>query len=232
MCGRYAYKSNLQLLCVEFGVELTGLSWSPRYNLAPMQQAPVIFHDGRGRRAAIMRWGLVPRWADDPAVGSRMINARSESAADKPAFKEALRLRRCLVPADGFYEWAKHGKVRQPYYIHRADGQPLALAGIWERWTPRQGGRELLTFAILTTSANSTIQPLHDRMPVILEPEAWADWLSNDLAPSRVSELMRPAAEGVLAFHAVSRRVNHPAADDPTCIQPVPDDAPGGSMLF
>lgn len=171
-----------------------------------------------------MRWGLIPSWARDPAIGGRMINARSETAADKPAFRSALRRRRCLVPADGFYEWQPVGRVKQPYHIHAAGGGPLAIAGLWERWTAPDGG-DIETCALLTTAANDAVAALHDRMPVILSPDDFSRWLDPAVTdPAVIADLLRPVAADHLTWHPVSTRVNRVGEDDADLLRPVTAD--------
>ncbi|HSM03250.1 MAG TPA: SOS response-associated peptidase [Longimicrobiales bacterium] len=217
MCGRYSLATPPDELVEVFEVDHAALGdWIPRYNIAPTQSAPVILADGEGRRRlGSMQWGLVPFWADDPSIGNRMINARSESAAGKPAFKEAWARRRCVVPADGFYEWraAPGGGPKTPFWIHRSDGVPLALAGLWERWRQPDGGR-LHTFTILTRRASPWMAPLHDRMPVLLAPDQVQPWLTFAGALPDPSD---PALEAV----EVSRLVNAPANDEPGCVEPL-----------
>lgn len=229
MCGRFTLAVQPALIAEAFG--LTDVpDLAPRYNVAPTQVAPVVRQPAAGapRRLDGLRWGLVPSWADDPALGNRLINARSETVAQKPSFRSAFRQRRCLVPADGFYEWAKVGKVRQPWHFRRADGAPFAFAGLWERWRA-PSGEALETFTILTTAANALVAPVHPRMPVILPPTAYEAWLDPELtAAGHLAPLLVPAAEGVLTGYQVSQRVNAPAHDDAACIRPVADEAVDG----
>jgi putative SOS response-associated peptidase YedK len=219
MCGRFALTSPPDVLAALFRLDDVP-ALQPRYNVAPTQQIPAVRQrDGR-REMVLLHWGLVPFWADDASIGSRMINARSESAANKPAFRAAFRKRRCLIPADGFYEWQKQGKTKQPYYIHRADDQPLAFAGLWERW--EKGDEPIESCTILTTSPNKLLAELHNRMPVVLEPEDFERYLDPAVEDAVALEsLLGPAAEGVLAAHPVSTHVNKPANDDPRCVEPV-----------
>ena len=172
----------------------------------------------------LLKWGLVPFWADDPKIGNRMINARAETVAKKPAFRQAFRRRRCLVPADGFFEWNKgpsDGKkpTKTPYWIHRADGAPFVMAGLWERWEP-ENGSALHTFTILTTDAVPEIRDIHQRMPVILPEKAADAWLAADTSAEDLVSLLGPYGEG-LRFHPVSSVVNSPRNDSPECIEPV-----------
>ncbi len=197
----------------------------PRFNIAPTQPVPVVRMDPQSaeprRQFVLLHWGLVPPWADTPAIGSRMINARAETAAEKPAFRRALRQRRCLVVADGFYEWQKAGKRRQPMFIHLRDGRPLAFAGLWEAWEGADHS-SLESCTILTTEANELVRPVHDRMPVIVAPEDYARWLDPVAQqPASVLPLLRPYPSELMETYAVSTRVNSPARDDEGCVERV-----------
>jgi putative SOS response-associated peptidase YedK len=176
--------------------------------------------DGTARECVALRWGLVPSWADDPAVGNRLINARAETVASKPSFRAAFRQRRCLVPADGFYEWQKQAGKKQPFYIHLRGGGPFAFAGLWERW---QGADEPIeSFTIVTTEANELVRSLHERMPVILPREAYKHWLDPAYAKlEELQALLRPYPAEEMAAFPVSTRVNSPRVDDAACIVPV-----------
>jgi putative SOS response-associated peptidase YedK len=231
MCGRYALMSDPELL-----VELFALASVPplkrRYNIAPTQQAPVVRAPGKGesgdegrRRLDFLHWGLIPSWAKDPSIGARMINARSETAGEKPAFRSALRCRRCLVPADAFYEWQKRAGGKQPYCIRMRDGRPFAFAGLWERWTPRnEAGEEIEpveSFTILTTTPNAMMKRLHDRMPVIIPREAYDLWLDERVQDTaKLATLLVPISGDLLEAYPVSRRINSPGNDDPACLDP------------
>ena len=213
MCGRYVVKSTPQRLRQTFGVvepdSAITETWRPRYNLAPQQEAPVIrLIEGR-RRLDLLRWGLLPSWAKDPTLGQRLINARSETVAEKPAFRAAFRSRRCIVPADGFYEWQQQPSGKQPFYIHRLDGELLAMAGLWELWMPPGEAQALLTFTILTTQANAWMRPLHDRMPVLLEAEGVARWLDPTAKAADLQALLQPSEDGVLTAYPVSKAVGN-----------------------
>jgi len=193
----------------------------PRYNIAPTQLAPVVRSTADGRRElAELRWGLIPSWATDRSIGSRMINARAETAATKPAFRSAMRHRRCLIPADGFYEWQKLGKQKQPIFIHRCDDLPFAFAGLWEHWTDEEQ-RPLETFTILTTAANDQLRPLHDRMPIVLRPESYSRWLDPSATDAAAVEPLLVDLPPEFALQPVSPHVNSIANDDPSCIAPL-----------
>lgn len=202
----------------------------PRWNIAPTQEIPIIRKDKDRRRLALPRWGLVPSWAEDPSIGARMINARSESAAEKPAFREAFRLRRCLVPVDGFYEWAEVDGRKQGRIIRCRDRALFALAGLWECWRGPKGGPAveppLETATVLTTSANAALSVLHDRMPVILDEGDWAAWLDPETPLSDLATLLRPAPDDLLDLTPVGPRVNSVRNDDPGCLDPPPPPEP------
>ena len=199
--------------------------WPPRYNLAPTQEAPAVLAgpDG-GRRLGLMRWGLVPRWAEDPSIGSRMINARAETAGAKPAFRDAFRRRRCLIPADGFYEW-RAGPGRQgpktPFHIHRPDSRPFAMAGLWERWEHGDAER-LFTFTILTVDAPAWLRPVHHRMPAVLSPGAWDLWLDPEGGTEAGEEALGALESDRFVAREVSTLVNRPSNDEAACREPVP----------
>ncbi len=224
MCGRYALVTPADVLArlLDITGDSAGLVWSPRRNIAPTQMAPVVRTDPASgeRQLALLRWGLIPGWVQDPQIGARLINARSESAAQKRAFRSAFRSRRCIVPADGFFEWRPVGRQKQPYFIYGGDGRPLAMAGLWERWSD-QAGQTIESFTILTTEANRTMRALHDRMPVILPLEAVSRWLDPTRAEGdELQSLLEPASDALLRMHPVSRRVNSPFNDDPALLEP------------
>ena len=225
MCGRYVLKSSPQRLREVFGIEgpdtAHSETWRPRYNLAPQQDAPVVRCLEGQRRLDLLRWGLMPVWAKDPALGNRLINARSETVADKPAFRSAFKSRRCIVPADGFYEWQQQPAGKQPFYIHRQDGELLAMAGLWEQWTS-PSGEQVPTFSILTMAANAWMQPLHERMPVILEGDALDAWLDPATQPSQLQALFRPLPLDALAAYPVTRAMGNVRHDHPDNLDPLP----------
>jgi putative SOS response-associated peptidase YedK len=196
-------------------------NFPPRHNIAPTQPIPVVIVENGVRHFRLMRWGLLPAWVKDPRKFSLLINARAETAAEKPAFKNAIRRRRCLVPADGYYEWQGSAKPKRPYFIHRRDGQPLGLAGLAETWVG-PNGEELDTVAIVTAAASADLSVLHHRVPVTIHPEDFARWLDcgGDSAEDVTGLLAAPAA-GEFAWHEISTRVNHVANDDAQLILPI-----------
>ncbi|MEP0772867.1 MAG: SOS response-associated peptidase [Acidobacteriota bacterium] len=219
MCGRFSFASPPEVVAEVFGLdEVPALE--PRHNVAPTQPVAAVRREDGRRRLVFLRWGLIPAWAKDPAMGNRLINARAETVMERPAFRSAFRARRCLVLADGFYEWARHGGAKQPYFITFKDRRPFALAGLWERWAGT--GQSVESCAILTTAPNEVVAPLHDRMPVILPPPAFDLWLDPAVGqPERLRQLLRPhPAAGMVAW-PVSPRVNSPRVDDPSCREPL-----------
>lgn len=225
MCGRFTLTSSGQAVAESFDLDEVP-ELRPRFNIAPSQMVTVIRADTIDAPfAAQHRWGLVPSWARDSSIGNRLINARSESAADKPAFRSALRKRRCIVPADGFYEWGGPGRIHQPHLFRRPDRRPFGMAGLWEHRRV-DGGAVLLTCTLLTTRANEVVGSVHPRMPVILEPRDYQRWLDPELVePGRLLSLFEPCASEVLEVAPVGLRVNDPRHDDPECLE-----APGPSL--
>jgi putative SOS response-associated peptidase YedK len=219
MCGRYTLSTPAGRLAEEFQLEEAAVDLPPSYNVAPTQQVATVLEEGGKRRLEMLRWGLVPSWADDPEIGARMINARSETAPDKPSFRRAFRGKRCLIPADGFYEWKREPGGKQPYYFHMKDGRPFAFAGLWESWEKGSDGA-LLSCAILTTRANSVLEGIHDRMPVILPSGAYDAWLAPDADKEQLIDLMAPYPGDDLETYPVSRFVNSPYNNDERCIEP------------
>ena len=198
-----------------------GESPFPRYNIAPTQEVLAIRNDGLGNRAEMMLWGLVPSWAKDPKIGSRMINARSETLSERPSFRAAYKRRRCLIVADSFYEWKRNGKTRTPIRIMLESEETFAFAGLWETWK-RPDDSWMLSCTIITTSANELVSEIHDRMPVILEPDTESVWLDPDLDDTAVlSELLVPYPSDLMTAYEVSRIVNSAANDVPECIAPI-----------
>ena len=222
MCGRFTLRTNSASLVEQFGGELP-FDLPLRYNIAPTQSGGHRANRTGGRSVGSGRWcvgDLIPSWAKDASIGNRMINARAETIADKPAFRTALRRRRCLVPADGYYEWQKTGKSKQPYYIRLRDDRPFAMAGLWERWINPETGEPIETCTIITTDANELTRPIHDRMPVILNAADYDLWLDPQTQnPDPLRSLLRPFDVQAMRADPVDTYVNSPRNDDPRCIQ-------------
>jgi putative SOS response-associated peptidase YedK len=233
MCGRYLLHADPKLIERAFGAEFSQIPRElvPRWNIAPTQIVPIVRNqpgrelkivrqgEGGERELVTVRWGLIPAWAKDPAIGNRMINARAEGVADKPAFRSAFRTRRCIVPASGFFEWMRQGRgPKQPYLIRHRDGELIGFAGLWESWEDRATGEVVETCTIITCEPNALMAELHDRMPVILDPAHYDRWL--DPSVPGAEELLRPCPAEWLEAVPVSTRVNSPAKDDESIIQP------------
>jgi len=218
MCGRYLLARDARSLAAEF--ELAAFpELAPRYNIAPSQPVPAVRAGEQGREATLLKWGLVPFWADAPAIGNRLINARAESVADKPAFRAAFKRRRCLVPADGYYEWQTTGSRKQPYCIRAANHGVLALAGLWEHW--QRDGDVLETVCLLTRPAVGALRTIHDRMPVVLSRDTYATWLDPTSPRGALDACLVAAVERDLETYAVSTHVNTPRHDGPECCAPL-----------
>ena len=214
MCGRFTQATEGEIIARVFDLAESPVL-SPRYNIAPTQAVAVVRAREGGRRLDALRWGLVPSWAKDRTIGDRMINARAETLAEKPAFRSAFRARRCLIVADGFYEWQKAEGRKQPHFITFRDRRPFGFAGLWERW---DGDGPVESCTIVTTTANEVLAPIHDRMPVILDREEFALWLDPKVTDTRrVAGLLRPYAPDLLEAYPVSLLVNNPANDSPAC---------------
>jgi putative SOS response-associated peptidase YedK len=228
MCGRYNLTLPVEALARLFNFpELPNLA--PRYNIAPTQEAPVIRRrDGERRELVLMRWGLVPSWSKAVGTSAPLINARSETVADKPSFRSAFRQRRCLVPATGYYEWRSDPSGKQPFHIALDAGGAMALAGLWERWRDpaRPDASPLLSFALMTTTPTPELAAIHDRMPAILAPADYAAWLDPATPADRLASLLGPFAGAALKSYPISRRVNIVRRDDPDIIVPLDDPAP------
>lgn len=227
MCGRFVSSSSPEEIARYFDAEppAAEAALEPSWNVAPTNDVYVVSEDGGVRRLVPHHWGLVPIWAKTPAIGSRMINARAETLADKNAFRHAFRRRRCIVPVDGFYEWkvVPGQKTKQPYFIHRSDGEPLAFAGLWEEWRgpDRGGNQQLRSTTIITTTANETMAPVHDRMPVLLAPSTWDTWLAPDNTDTEaLGRLLVPAPPGILVMHPVGTAVGNVRNKGPELIDP------------
>ncbi len=223
MCGRYELHSHPQVIALLAGLG-TPPELLPRYNIAPTQNGLIVRADTHGgREAAFAHWGLIPFWAKEKDLGARLINARAESLAEKPAFRQAFKKRRCLVPADGFYEWQGPPGQKQPWHIGMADDGPFTMAGLWECWRDPAGAL-LESYTIITTAANAMVQRLHERMPAILAPTDYAAWL--DPANDTPNALLTPYPAEKMRAYAVSRRVNNVKNDDPACAAPLPQAPP------
>ena len=218
MCGRFALGIPGEQLKLDFGLDDCA-DFPIRYNIPPGTDIPVIRLSPDGKRVLhLLRWGLVPHWAKDPSIGARLNNARGESVAEKPSFRDAFKRRRCLVPASGFYEWKTEGKTKQPYFFSLKSGEPMAMAGLWESWKAPDGSF-LRTICIITTSANEIMAPIHDRMPVIISQENLQTWLQDSV--EEIQELIRPYPASALQAWAVNRRVSKTVEDDAGLIETV-----------
>ncbi|MEZ4732253.1 MAG: SOS response-associated peptidase [Caldilineaceae bacterium] len=231
MCGRFTLSALPEQVATLFELPAEPVL-APRYNIAPTQPVAIVRMKPQNdepamREWALTYWGLVPSWSKDPSIGARMINARSETVTEKPAFRAAFKRRRCLVPASGFFEWQKQGKTKQPYYITTPNGAPFAIAGLWEYWEGPNGSA-LESCTLLTTSANELMKPLHDRMPVIIQPDDYAQWLGNgrEEAPRELDELhhlLRPYADDGLVAYPVSTYVSNTRNEGVDCVRPLVD---------
>ena len=223
MCGRFTLSASPTSLTETFpGFELPD-QLTPRYNITPTQDIAVVANNNPGK-IDLFRWGLIPSWAKDPTIGNRMINARSETLSQKPSFRTAYRRWRCLVLADGYYEWRKEpgGGAKTPFYIRMASEKPFAFAGLWEQWQPSRDADAVLSCTILTCPPNEMLEQIHHRMPVILDYDAYDLWLEpNNQPPAELNHLLKPYPADEMTAHAVSRLVNKPQNDTPACIQPV-----------
>ena len=238
MCGRFVSATPPDQIAAYFDAEAPEALLAPSYNVAPTNDVYAVLSDGTARHVDAFHWGLVPLWAKDPKIGSKMINARAESLAEKNAYKSAFKRRRCLVPADGFYEWRKDPDAppkakKQPFFIHRPDGEPLAFAGLWEVWKgPNKDQEPLRSLTIITTTPNREMAQIHDRMPVILPPSAWDTWLDRDVDDLELlGKLLVPAAPDVITMHPVSTAVNNVRNDGEELIAEVDPDAPEPGTL-
>ena len=221
MCGRFAFYSPSEATAALFGAS-SATEVVPRYNIAPTQFIAAVRNDKQNApEFAMLRWGLVPFWAKDPSIGNRMINARAETVAEKPSFRTAYKKRRCLILADGFYEWRKEGDAKTPYFISLADGSPFAFAGLWENWSSKESDESLQTTAIITTAASDFMAQLHQRMPVVMQPAQAERWLGGDM------ELLSEVIDNSPSFQAwpVDRKVNNARNEEPGLIEP------GGAVI-
>ena len=221
MCGRFAFYSPAEAVVHLFGVG-DAADLPPRYNIAPTQPVPVVRETSAGEREFVqLHWGLIPFWAKERSIGNRMINARAETVAGKPAFRNAFRHKRCLILADGFYEWQKQASGKQPWFMSMVSDEPFAMAGLWETWREHDDAEPLESCTIVTTGPNAFMSRLHHRMPVILPPGAAAIWLDSSADSESLQSVLVPAREGLLQAVEVSRRVNSPANEGPELILPV-----------
>lgn len=224
MCGRFSQRQSAEAIAQAFQVvEVPSLA--PRYNIAPTQAVATVVQTPQqeGRQLKLLHWGLIPSWAKDPKIGSKLINARAETVAEKPAFRSAFRQRRCLVVADGFYEWQQQEdkKQKQPYYVRFKDESPFAFAGLWERWEDPNGD-EIQSCTLLTTQANELMRPIHNRMPVILDPKAYELWLDPEVKkPELLQPLLQPYPPEQMTAYPVSKLVNKPTNDTSDCINSI-----------
>lgn len=219
MCGRFTRTTNLIDIANEFGVDEVTADLDPSYNIAPTQQVAVILTDDT-KRLVQVRWGLVPSWAKDLAIGNKMINARAETITEKASFRNAFKKRRCLVVADGFYEWQRVGTSKQPVYIHLKNGKPFGFAGLYEFWKSPEG-EEVVTCAIITTTANKLMEPIHERMPVIIPKEDENRWLDpRTVDQESLIDLLKPYPANTMEAYPVSKRVNSPSNNSPECVKP------------
>ncbi|TJY43243.1 SOS response-associated peptidase [Cohnella pontilimi] len=222
MCGRYTITVTLEELMLRYFAEFPAVPFQlPRYNVAPTQMMPAVVNDGQRNRLGLLKWGLIPPWADDEKVGSRMINARAETLEERPAYRSAFRRKRCLIPADGFYEWKTAAGGKRPYRIVLKGGGLFSMAALYETWTAPDG-RKVSSFAIVTTEPNRLMADIHDRMPVILRPEDEALWLDRNVQdPEPLKRLLVPYPAGEMDAYEVDKRVGSPAHDDPACLERV-----------
>jgi putative SOS response-associated peptidase YedK len=224
MCGRFTNRAKPEQIQNEFKVGKKNPDlYQPKYNIAPAQMIQVVFEPEKERTLARLKWGLVPAWAKDADIGNRMINARAETLAEKPSFRDAFKKRRCLVPASGFYEWQKKGAAaKQPFYFYLKEKEVFGFAGLWEEWVNKETGDVLETCTIITTAANDVLKPVHERMPVILNSKDYEQWLDPKMNDTeRLQKLLAPYAAEEMASHAVSTAINYPESDSPELIKPL-----------
>jgi putative SOS response-associated peptidase YedK len=231
MCGRYRLSRRKQVIAEHFDAVPFEDDWEPRYNIAPTQPVPVVRQTPNFRELALMRWGLIPSWATDPSIGLRTINARAETITTTASFRDPLRTQRCLIPADGFYEWKRAGRSKQPYCFEVEDGEMFAFAGLWDRWIGPHG-KEIESCTIITTMPNSHPVDIHDRMPVVLPSCAYASWLNPSMRNSRTALGWLVPYAGAMRRYPVSTKVNLVQNDDAECAKPVESDAPPQRQLF
>ena len=219
MCGRYTLRTSVDSLVEAFEIEEYPPSLNPSYNIAPIQEVAAVVEEDEKRKLEMLRWGLIPSWAKDLAIGNKMINARAETVSEKPSFRKAFKVRRCLILADGFYEWQKTDNGKQPYHVKMEDDSPFAFAGLWETWG--KNGEEVRSATIITTDANDLMKEIHHRMPVILPPEDYGMWLDPDFDEKEaLTSLLKPYPADAMEAYPVSRRVNKPSNNEPSVVEP------------
>ena len=223
MCGRYAFYQNWNEFLETYDIEAPHVEdWSPVFNAAPTMNLPVVFHSGGRRVADTFRWGLIPHWSTDEKIGYKMINARAETIADKPAFRKPFASQRCLVPASGFFEWRKEGKQKQSYFIRFEDESPMLFAGLYDEWTSKEDGEVVTTFTIITTEVNTHIAELHDRMPAIVPQKHVDDWLGQEMRDKDyLQSLLKPWQDNTITFYPVSQSVSSPRNQGPELVTPI-----------
>jgi putative SOS response-associated peptidase YedK len=218
MCGRFVREKSITVIADQFGVDEISTDLEPSYNIAPTQKVAVVVSDGRKQLISV-QWGLIPSWSKDPAIGNKLINARSETITEKASFRNAFKKRRCLIVADGFYEWQRFGQEKRPVYIRLKSGRPFGFAGLYETWKSPEG-EDVATCAIITTQANEIMKPIHDRMPVIVARNAEDIWLDAKIGSDVLLEMLKPYPSEEMETWPVSKMVNSPANNSPECIKP------------
>ncbi|MCL1471175.1 SOS response-associated peptidase [Argonema antarcticum] len=222
MCGRFSFTQSEKIVAEIFQLASVP-TLSPRYNIAPTQPVPTVLvdSDDKNRQLKMLRWGLIPSWSKDIKIGAKLINARAETVAEKPAFRSAFKRRRCLILADGFYEWQEQEGKKQPFYFRLQDGKPFAFAGLWERWSKGED-EAIASCTILTTQSNELMGPIHHRMPVILDPKDYDKWLDPEVQkPESLQSLLQPYKSEEMTFYPVTTKVNNAKTDSPDCIKKV-----------
>lgn len=220
MCGRFTLTLEISALQMAFDLGEQTVVWQSNYNVAPSTLVPVLTNH-QPEKIQLFRWGLIPSWSKDPSIGAKMINARSETLQEKPSFRSAFQSRRCVIPADGFFEWKKAGASKIPYYFHKPDHGPFLFAGLWDSWIGGGNVEPVHTFTILTCTPNAVVAHVHDRMPVILDWEHAKTWLQTDQNPMRLQSMLKPAKDDFLTKYPVSSKVNSPTNNSAECIQPI-----------
>jgi putative SOS response-associated peptidase YedK len=222
MCGRFTLKTSRAIIAELIGSSKSLPLFEPRFNIAPSQPvlAVRIAPESGEREGTLLKWGLIPSWAKEPSIGNNLANARADTVAEKPAFRSAFKKRRCLVLADGFYEWQAGPGGKTPYYFQSKDGSPFAFAGLWERW--QKGEEPIESCSLITTEANGVVGPVHDRMPVILDSSSFARWLDPETGSNALKSMLSPLPDDWLTAHPVSKLVNNPRNESPRCIEPGP----------